>query len=390
MGSGVLSKTRFLRLRQLLPPLKHRNRLQRQLRFLCGMRNFTPIALLLVLAACLSSVRADSQAPWTCEQATRWYGKQPWIVGANYIPSTAVNQLEMWQASTFDPVTIDRELGWAQTLGFTTSRVFLHSVAWRSDPAGFLGRVDQFLGIAHKHGIRPIFVFFDDCWNPSPVAGPQPAPRPGVHNSGWVQDPGWPASKDESLFPVLHAYVAAVLERFGHDDRVLMWDLYNEPGNSKKGLASLPLLQAVFAWAREAGPDQPITSGIWDLSLEALNTFQATHSDIITYHNYSPRDNHRTEIEYLKLSGRPLVCTEYMARPRESRFGTILPLLKDEHVGAVNWGFVSGKTNTIYAWDTPIPDGSEPKEWFHDIFRGDGTPYRADEVAVIRRLTTTP
>ena len=218
----------------------------------------------------------------------------------------------------------------------------------------------------------------------------QPAPRLGVHNSGWVQDPGDPAYREPANFPLLRDYITAVLRRFGHDDRVLLWDLYNEPGNSGKKDASLPLLQAVFGWARAAHPDQPLSAGIWSLSLEKLNAFQATHSDVITYHNYQPPENHRMWIQLLRVTGRPLLCTEYMARKRDSRFANILPLLKQERVGAINWGLVSGKTNTIYAWDTPIPDGSEPKEWFHDIFRGDGTPYRLDEVALIRRLTGSP
>ena len=317
--------------------------------------------VLALFALAVIHLKADETGQWSAAKANAWQASHPWIVGSNFIPSTAINQLEMWQADTFDPATIDRELGWAQGLGFTTVRVFLHSAAWKADPAGFLGRVDQFLSIAHKHGIQPILVFFDDCWNPNPKAGPQPAPKPGIHNSGWMQDPGWPASKEEANFPALHEYVRAVLGRFGHDSRILMWDLYNEPGNSKKFEASLPLLEAVFAWAREANPDQPVTSGIWDLSFEAINRFQVTHSDVVSYHNYDPEEPHLTEIRYLKLTGRPLVCTEYMARPRQSRFDNILPLLKREGVGALNWGFVSGKTNTIYAWDTPIPDGSEPK-----------------------------
>lgn len=326
-------------------------------------------------------------APWTPERAQAWYRSKPWLVGADYIPSTAVNQLEMWQASSFDPARIDQELSWAQGLGFTTLRVFLHSVAWSQDPDGFLRRMDTFLAIAQAHHIQPLFVFFDDCWRKDPHAGPQPAPLTGIHNSGWVQDPGDPASYDTSRFPALEAYVKAVLGRFKNDQRVLLWDLYNEPGNSGKGDKSLPLLEAVFGWAREVNPDQPITAGIWDTHFEALSRFQVLNSDVITYHNYDPVEGHQQEIAYLKLFGRPLICTEYMARPRNSRFSTVLPLLKREHVGALNWGFVAGKTNTIYAWDTPIPDGAQPAEWFHDILHSDGSPYRQDEVDLIRTLT---
>ena len=323
---------------------------------------------------------------WPIEKANAWYNEHKWLTGANYIPGNAINQLEMWQAETFDPQTIDKELGWAQSIGFNTMRVFLHSLAWKQDPEGFKKRVDQFLSIADKHHIQPLFVFFDDCWNKVPKAGPQPTPKPGIHNSGWVQDPGQPASNDTTLFPQLEKYVTDVMTHFAHDKRILLWDLYNEPGNNGKRDSSLALLTKVFQWARAVNPDQPITVGLWAWDLEKLNAFQVLNSDIITYHDYEDPKWHQRVIELLKVNGRPLICTEYMARTRNSLFSNTLPLLKKENVGAINWGFVSGKTNTIYAWDTPMPDGSEPKVWFHDIFRKDGTPYQQEEVDLIRQL----
>jgi hypothetical protein len=323
---------------------------------------------------------------WTVEKANDWYKQHKWITGANFIPSTSINQLEMWQADTFDPTTIDRELGWAESIGFNTMRVFLHSVAWRADSAGFKKRVNDYLDIADKHGIKTIFVFFDDCWNKIPVPGLQPSPKPGIHNSGWVQDPGQPLSADTTLFPSLERYVKDVMTHFARDKRILFWDLYNEPGNSGKKDSSLPLLKKVFSWARSVNPDQPLSVGLWSWSLESYNTFQLLNSDLVTYHDYEEPQWHQRVIELLKASGRPLICTEYMARTRNNRFANTLPLLRKYNVGAINWGFVAGKSNTIYAWDTPLPDGSEPIEWFHDIFRQDGTPYRQDEVNLIKKL----
>jgi endo-1,4-beta-mannosidase len=323
---------------------------------------------------------------WTAEKAKAWYAAHPWITGANFLPSTAINQLEMWQRETFDTATISRELGWAHNIGFNTMRVFLHSVAWKADRDGFKKRMDQFLQIADRHHIEALFVFFDDCWNKIPLAGKQPIPKPGIHNSGWVQDPGQPASSDTANFPLLETYVKDVMTTFAHDKRILLWDLYNEPGNSGKRDSSLPLLKKVFQWAREVNPDQPISVGLWAWDFENLNAFQLLNSDVITYHDYEEPQWHRRVIELLKASGKPLICTEYMARTRNSRFTNILPLLKSEGVGAINWGFVSGKSNTIYAWDTPMENGDQPDEWFHDIFFPDGTPYRQDEVNLIRRL----
>jgi len=352
------------------------------------MKKINVIALSFVFVFVLRFVsNAQQVAPvWPIEKANNWYNQHKWLTGSDYIPSTAINQLEMWQASTFDAATIDKELGWAENIGFNTIRVFLHSVAWKQDPIGFKKRVDQFLSIAERHHITPMFVFFDDVWNKTPKAGPQPAPKPGIHNSGWVQDPGQPASNDTTIFPQLEKYVKDVLKDFAHDKRILLWDLYNEPGNSGKKDSSLLLLTKIFQWAREINPDQPLSAGLWDWSFEKLNAFQLQNSDIVTYHDYEEPQWHLRVIQLLKAAGRPLICTEYMARIRNSRFSNILPMLKKENVGAINWGFVAGKTNTIYAWDTPIPDGSEPVEWFHDIFRKDGTAYRKDEVDLIKKL----
>jgi hypothetical protein len=356
--------------------------------------------LFVLLLAGFSFITTDAQKPkkppvttakvpgtvWSIEKANTWYAEHPWLTGSDYLPATAINQLEMWQAATFDPATIDKELGWAESIGFNTMRVFLHSVAYKQDPAGFKHLVDTFLSIASKHGIQPLFVFFDDCWNKIPAAGSQPAPKPGIHNSGWMQDPGQPMSNDTTIFPLLEVYVKDVMTTFAKDKRILLWDLYNEPGNSGKRDSSLPLLKKIFEWARAVNPDQPISAGLWAWDFEKLNSFQALNSDVITYHNYDETAAHQRVIELLKTHGRPLICTEYMARIRNSRFSNILPLLKKQNVGAINWGFVSGKSNTIYAWDTPLPDGSEPIEWFHDIFRQDGTPYRKDEADLIKKM----
>ena len=349
-------------------------------------RVFVSLFLLLFTLSASAQRKNTVGKVWSAEKANAWYSQHKWLTGANYIPANAINQLEMWQADTFDPAEINKELGWAEGIGFNTLRVFLHSIAWKQDPEGFKKRMDQFLMIADKHHIQPLFVFFDDCWNKIPRAGRQPEPKPGIHNSGWVQDPGQPASENPANFPELEKYVRDVLSRFAHDKRILLWDLYNEPGNSGKKEASLPLLRKIFEWARAVNPDQPITAGLWDWSFEKLNKFQVANSDIITYHDYEELSLHQRVVSILKSFGKPLICTEYMARPRNSLFSSILPMLKTENVGAINWGFVSGKTNTIYAWDTPMPDGAEPLVWFHDIFRKDGTPYKEDEVDLIRKL----
>ncbi|NWJ52493.1 MAG: cellulase family glycosylhydrolase [Bacteroidetes bacterium] len=323
---------------------------------------------------------------WTSEKANEWYSHKGWLRGCNFIPSTAINQLEMWQAESFDTATINRQLGWAQSIGLNVMRVFLHHLAWEVDPKGFKTRMGQYLTIANKHNIATVFVFFDDCWNPTYKAGKQPDPKPGIHNSGWVRDPG-DLGKDSTIYPLLHSYVKDILTHFAKDKRIALWDLYNEPGNSSNGNKSMPLLKNVFQWAREVNPSQPVSAGVWNKDLTDLNKFQLENSDVITYHNYNDEIQHKAAIDTLKKYGRPLICTEYMARKHKSRFDNIMPLLKVENIVAINWGLVEGKTNTKYAWDEPTPDGSEPKLWFHEIFRIDGTPYKEEEVKIIKQLT---
>jgi len=186
---------------------------------------------------------------------------------------------------------------------------------------------------------------------------------------------------------VLEAYVKDILRTFKNDRRIAVWDLYNEPGNSAYKNKSMALLTKVFQWGREVNPAQPLTAGVWSKDLTDLTYYQLRNSDVITYHNYENEKEHQLAIDSLRKFGRTLICTEYMARLRNSTFFNIMPMLKKQNIGAINWGLVSGKTNTKYAWDTPMPDGAELKIWFHDIFRPDGSPYNQAEVDLIKNLT---
>ncbi len=343
------------------------------------------VVLVQPFSASTGQVNETRPARWSKEKANAWYAQQPWLVGCNFIPSSAINQLEMWQADTFDPKTIDRELDWAAGMGLNTMRVFLHDLAWEDDAAGFKKRINQYLDLAGKHQIRTLFVLFDDCWNQHPKIGKQPDPVPGVHNSGWVQSPGSALVTNPKTWPKLEKYVKDIVSTFAGDKRIVMWDLYNEPGNNGLDEKSLPLVQAVFRWARDAKPQQPLTVGVW-YGNKKLNQYQLEASDLITFHNYNKADDLRRQIQDLKKLGRPVICTEYMARTQGSKFQTHLPIFKEEKVGCYNWGFVSGKTQTVFPWGSK-KDSPEPKLWFHDILRRDGTPFDPAEVAAIKKQT---
>ena len=371
-------------------------------------RLLVSLAILLSITGKLNAQQVSApRQQWTVEQANSWYAAQPWPVGANFLPSTAINKLEMWQADTFDPETTDRELGWAEGIGMNTMRVFLHNLLWEQDAKGFEKRIDTFLTIAARHHIKPVFVLFDSCWEPFPKLGPQHPPIPGVHNSGWVQAPGATVLADPAQYPRLENYVKGVVGAFANDPRILAWDVWNEPDNGNessyakgeprnKNEIILGLLPQVFAWARNTHPTQPLTSGLWHGDWASLETMpplarvQIAQSDVISFHNYGWPEEFEQRVQQLQRFHRPLICTEYMARGAGSLFDTVLPVAKKYHVGAINWGLVEGKSQTYLPWDSwqhPYVDHA-PTIWFHDVFHADGKPYRQREVEIIRSLTS--
>ncbi len=371
------------------------------------------LPLMLAAGAAAAGVPRAAAAPprtsaepsrWSPDRANSWYQAQGWLVGANYTTSNAINQLEMFQPGTYDPRRIDTELAWARFHGLNSARVFLHDQLWAQDSRGFQSRLGQFVTIAARHRIKPLFVLLDSCWDPAPKAGPQRAPKPGVHNSGWVQSPGAERLGDRGYVPTLQAYVTGVISQFRNDDRVLGWDLWNEPDNPAHEYRSVErsdklelvanLLPQVFRWARAVDPRQPLTSGVWDgewgdaANRSTIAGIQLDNSDVVTFHSYAKPATFEGRIQELSPLGRPMLCTEYMARSLGSTIDGVLPVAKRYNVGAINWGFVAGKTQTYFPWDSwEHPYTSVPKVWFHDLVRPDGRPFQGTEIQTIRTLS---
>lgn len=351
-------------------------------------RHLSPmVAWLLLCGAALAGEPANEVAsgPWTAQRAQAWYAGQPWLVGCNFLPSTAVNDVEMWQADTFDPATIERELGWARELGFNSVRVFLNYVVWEADAAGLRERFQRFLEIAAGQRITVMPVLLDDCnfAGREAQAGPQPEPVPGVHNSQWVSSPPLRMVTQPSEWPQLQRYVQDLIGTFGRDRRVVVWDLYNEPGNSGMGLRSLPLVEAAFAWARETNPDQPLTVGVWtDFGGEMSRRLFAL-SDVISFHAYDAPQGVRDKIQQCAAWGRPVLCTEWLRRQAGNDFESLLPLFDQQHVACYHWGLVAGRTQTYYPWGSAA-GAPEPDQWQHDLLRSDGSLFRRSEGALIQ------
>ncbi|MCS6829544.1 MAG: 1,4-beta-xylanase [bacterium] len=325
---------------------------------------------------------------WSETKARNWARRVGLLRGCNYIPRTAVNTIEMWQANTFDERTINEELGWAAKAHLNSLRVFLHYLVWETDRDGLLKRLDRFLGIAHRYHLSTMLVLFDDCWNQEPKLGNQEPPVPGVHNSRWAASPGRSRVLDRSHWKGLEQFAKDIVGRFARDERVVVWDLYNEPGNSGMGEKSLPLVEASFEWAREASPSQPLTVGLWANFQDAMHQRFAELSDIISFHTYDLPEEVRTKVDLLQKYQRPLVCTEFLRRQVGNTFAAVLPLFAERQVGWYFWGLVAGKTQTYLDWESK-PGSPPPEIWQHDLLHPDGSAYDPSELELLRKNIAT-
>jgi len=369
-----------------------------------------PVVIIFCLCSFTSSWTIYAQAVWTNTKATNWYKQQSWLAGCNYLPVTAINQLEMWQAESFDTATIEKELALAESIGFNTLRVFLHDKLWDQDAKGFIKRIDIFLRICARHNIIPMLVFFDSCWDPFPELGKQHTPEPGLHNSGWVQSPGAAILTNPSKYDQLKQYVKGITKAFKNDKRILCWDVWNEPDNTNgnsynskepKNKVELvnSLLPQVFAWVRSENPSQPLTSGLWtwwkngwhkdsSKNLTATEKIQLQNSDIITFHCYNDSATFRKQLTAVMTHGRPVICTEYLARGEKNTVITVMPIAKRYKVGMINWGFAEGKEQTKYPWDIwEKRYTADPPLWHHILFKSDYSPYKPEEIDFIKMMT---
>lgn len=360
----------------------------------------------LLFIQCQQTLKTSVAERWSEEKAWKWHQENGWMAGTNFNPSTAINQLEFFQEESFDMETIDRELSWSAELGMKMHRVYLHNLLWDQDSLGFINRINAYLETADKYQIKTMLVLLDDVWHPVPKLGKQPDPTPFVHNSGWVQAPGAAILGDSLRHDELKNYIKGVISHFAEDKRVVAWDLYNEPDNvanqpeyaelevKDKYTFTFALLKKVVRWAREVNPSQPLTIGVWKgdhslwgnpQALRPLERFMIENSDVISFHSYDNLQVTREKVEELKKYNRPIICTEYLARENGSTFEDILPMFKENEIHAVNWGFVSGKTNTIFPWSSwSKPFDSIPKIWHHDIYRTDKSSFSEEEIALLK------
>ena len=367
---------------------------------------------------------------WSNKKANEWFSQLPWLRGYNYLPRTAVNWTDIWQQATFNTEIIDQELGWANQYGYNTLRTNLQYLVWKHDRDGLFERLNQFLDIAKKHGQYVMLCPFDDCAfsGDEPYLGPQKAPVHDMHNSQAAGSPGRKTLRKTEEWPYFEAYIRDLMKTFGLDDRILIWDLYNEPGNPtvfnkifspltsfhwgfEKN--SLKLLKGVFQWAREENPGQPLTAGAWNVGNTAVDSklplidiiydlfkdknkpfyreeydqFSLENSDIISFHAYVDYTTMARIVDHLHTTyKRPMMCTEWLGRQLKSTYEQI-PLFKEHNISCYQWGLVNGRTQTHLPWiDLLKIRGITRDVWFHDVLKEDGTPYDQKEMDLLKEL----
>lgn len=348
---------------------------------------------------------------WSKEKAWEWYNARPWLRGCNFMSSDCCNRIDQWQEYDFDKrlETTDKELELLKKTGFNSIRIILEFIVWKKEHDGFMERFEKYLETADKHGITCMVVFGNDCMPPKEelMARMQLGEQHvdwGYHGGrkisqhGQFEGCGYSLLDDPELAEEHYEWVREIVTKYKNDERIVMWDIFNEPGNSKRGNLSFPHMKKFFEIIREINPVQPITTAIWSVinsidKLPEIEKWALDNSDIVSYHNYSPYADNIQIIAELKKLGRPIINSEWLARPVHNTIEEMFPLFYLEKIGCYNWGFVAGKYQTYEpyngTWDVyknnPSMDFDFTK-WYHDLYRPSLNPYNPRETELIKRF----
>lgn len=351
---------------------------------------------------------------WSKERAWAWYTARPWIRGCNFMSSDCANRIDQWQAYGFEErfETAKRELALAAETGFNSIRIIPEFFVWEQEHDGFMERFERYIALAHENGISCMIVLGNDCMPPKEEfdkrmhLGEQHVDW-GFHGGRRVSQHGTFGGAGYSVLDTREgadrfcAFARELVERYKNDERVLMWDVFNEPGNSNRKSLSLPVLRHLFALIRGIDPIQPLTVGVWSETkhpekLPEIERFGLEHSDIVSFHCYRSYADNVEILHRLKAYGRPIVNTEWLARCIGNTVEEIFPLFFAMGVGCYNWGFVAGKYQTYEPWEgmwdnyakDPAHNGWDFDKWFHDLYRPSLHPYNPNEIALIKRFCT--
>ncbi|MBQ9803003.1 MAG: cellulase family glycosylhydrolase [Clostridia bacterium] len=350
---------------------------------------------------------------WSKERIWSWYNSRPWFRGCNYMSADCANRIDQWQELGFEErfKTTEDELKLMQETGYNTVRLIIEYAVWKGEHDGFMERFDRYLSLCAKYGISCMIVLANDCMPPKTERWQMP--YLGEQTYDW----GYHGGKKHSQHgthkaPAPHFYldspdtredyfrmVTEIVTKHRDDERICMWDVYNEPGNSRRAELTLPNLKKMFEVVRACNPSQPLTCGVCGMHGDETKPFNETtqyaldQSDIISYHFYHGYNEHIKVIKRLKKYGRPLLNTEWLGRCLGNDVFTLFPLFYLERIGCWNWGFVAGKYQTYEPWEGTwqrYENGTETAvdftKWFHDLYRPNHRPYDPKEIELIQHF----
>lgn len=350
---------------------------------------------------------------WSKEKAWNWYNAQPWIRGCNYMSADCANRIDQWQEYGFEKRfdTTKRELALMADMGYNSIRIIPEFVVWEKEHDGFMCRFERYIQLAAENGMSCMVVLGNDCCPPKEEAlkrlrlGEQHVDW-GYHGGrkvsqhGRFEGHGYSVLDDLEFAERYYEFVTEIVKKYKNDSRIIIWDVFNEPGNSGRGMLSLPHFKKFFEIIREINPIQPLTAAIWSCdegdfdNMPEIERFCLENSDIISYHNYKSYEKNIVEIKRLKKLERPIINTEWLNRCAGNSVELMFPLFYLENIGCYNWGFVAGKYQTYEPWNGVWDEYKENPaaysdfdftKWLHDLYRPGHRPYNPREIELIKK-----
>lgn len=346
---------------------------------------------------------------WTTERAWKWYHTQKWIRGYCGYPSNCVNRIALWQEYKHEEVfeQLDREFALAEKTGLNAVRAVLQFEVWQNQHDSFMRHLEEYFALADRHGLKVMLVLGNDCtvarsrWKPA-IFGEQHVDWgyhsgiKGGQHAGDYREAGYQLLDNPDVETQYYEMVEELAEKFGRDDRLQIWNVWNEIGNSNRNGLSVPAMEKFFEILREKHVMQPLTADVWkfDENMEIYTEAELRAlelSDVISFHWYGSFDKTVQLIDNLKRYGRPLICTEWLNRYEGNDVEHLLPLFWLENIGSYHWGLMQGYSQTYEPWGGYFirqqnGENLDLTKWQHDIYRFNGLPYVPQEIEVFRRF----
>ncbi len=356
-------------------------------------------------------MNSNENKTWTIEQAWDWQEKVGWLRGCNFIGSDCSSRIDMWQSYKNEEhmQTAQRELSLCRDIGFNTVRLIVEFDVWLQERDSFLKILERYIALCARFGLKVMLVLANEA---QLCRGEKYVPKTlgeQAYALGYHQG-RFPLSEEQKALTPYHELerretrekylemVREIVDRYRADERVVCWNVYNEPGITIGIERSLPLIQLLFDTVREIEPVQPLCSDVWYWKdydhLRPNDALSARLSDVISWHLYQPLAKFVVGYEQLKRLNRPILLTEWLHRINHQSVQEIYPLLYLERINCWCWGFVAGKTQTYEPWDSlwdqyDAANGNvdyDFKLWQHDLFRPNLRPYDPDEIETIKRF----